>query len=129
MDTNRKKDIVLVQQILKYTFGIVPMVAGLDKFSNLLVDWVMYLNPLVIRILPITAEGFMHIVGIIEIIAGIIVFAKTKIGSAIVSIWLVLIALNLITQGTFFDIAVRDLVMAISAFGLMRLTLAVEENR
>jgi uncharacterized membrane protein HdeD (DUF308 family) len=89
----------------------------------------MYLNPLVVRILPITAEGFMHIVGIIEIIAGIIVFAKTKIGSAIVSIWLVLIALNLIMQGTFFDIAVRDLVMAISAFGLMRLTLAVEENR
>jgi uncharacterized membrane protein HdeD (DUF308 family) len=129
MDTNRKKDIVLVQQILRYTFGIVPIVAGLDKFSNLLVDWVMYLNPLVVRILPITAEGFMHIVGIIEIIAGIIVFAKTKIGSAIVSIWLVLIALNLIMQGTFFDIAVRDLVMAISAFGLMRLTLAVEENR
>ncbi len=110
-----------IWNILRITFGIVPIVAGLDKFTNLLVQWDKYLNPQVQSMLPISAHVFMSIVGAIEIMAGIILLKYTKLGSYIVSAWLVLIALVLITGGMF-DVAVRDIVMAITAFVLAKLT-------
>ena len=115
-----------VQQVLKYTFGLVPIAAGADKFLYLLAEWDTYLHPALANILPFSATAFMMIVGVIEIIAGIIVFRKTEIGAYIVSAWLVLISLSLLFSGQHIDVAVRDLVMAISAFLLAKLTVMVE---
>ena len=107
--------------LLKYTFGIVPIVAGLDKFTNILTDWSQYLGSGFLELLPFEASIFMVVIGIIEIVAGIFVFAKTKIGAYVVAAWLVLIALTLILNGSYLDVAVRDLVMAIAAYTLAKL--------
>jgi uncharacterized membrane protein YphA (DoxX/SURF4 family) len=108
---------------LRLAFGLVPIVAGLDKFTNLLTNWEQYLSPIALRIFPVSASTFMHVVGVIEIVAGILVLTKlTRIGAYIVCAWLVGIALNILTLGKFFDIAVRDFVMAIGAFSLAKLT-------
>jgi len=114
-----------VQTLLKFTYGLVPIVAGADKFTNLLTDWAHYLNPTVAGMLPVTPHVFMMIVGVIEIIAGVLVFLNTQKGAYLVSIWLVLIALDLISSGQYLDIAVRDLVMAIGAFSLAKLSTPV----
>lgn len=114
-----------VQGILKYTYGIVPIVAGLDKFTNLLSRWEDYLSPSIAKMLPFSPGAFMHIVGIIEIIAGILVLARPHIGGYVVMAWLILIALTLISGGHYFDVAVRDLVMAIGAYCLAKLSTRV----
>ncbi|HYJ64700.1 MAG TPA: hypothetical protein VEV62_13210 [Parafilimonas sp.] len=111
--------------LLRITFGIVPIVAGLDKFTDILTHWENYLNPAIAHMLPFSAHTFMMIVGVIEIIAGIIVFIKPAIGGFIVAAWLTLIALTLLASGNYLDVAVRDLVMAISAFSLARIARAV----
>jgi len=107
----------LVKTILTYTFGLVPIVAGLDKFTNVLTDWSQYLPASFAELIPFETSIFMMIVGVIEIVAGILVLVKTNIGSLVVSLWLVSIAILLIINGQF-DIAVRDIVMAISAYSL-----------
>jgi len=107
--------------LLKLTYGIVPIVAGADKFTNILVDWDQYLHPAIADMLPFSPHAFMMIVGVIEIVAGIIVLARPAVGGLIVSAWLVLIALQLLAGGTYLDVAVRDLVMAIGAFSMARL--------
>ena len=112
-----------VRKLLQYTFGLVPIVAGLDKFTNLLTDWAGYLSPGIADMLPFSAGTFMSIVGVIEIAAGILVLLKPRIGSLVVMLWLILIAVNLIIGGHY-DIAVRDLVMAVSAFCLYKLSSA-----
>ena len=104
-------------------YGLVPIVAGFDKFSNLIVDWKQYLSPLAIRLLPITPTSFMQVVGVIEIAAGIIVLSRlTRLGAYLVSAWLFAIALNLLTTGHYFDIAVRDFVLSIGAYTLAKMT-------
>jgi len=115
-------ELTKIQTILKLTFGLVPIVAGADKFTNLLTDWPQYLNPSLASILPFSPHVFMMIVGVIEICAGIIVLVKTNIGAYIVSAWLFLIALSLLAGGKFLDVAVRDLVMAIGAYSLAKIT-------
>jgi uncharacterized membrane protein YphA (DoxX/SURF4 family) len=107
--------------LLRLTFGIVPIVAGLDKFTNFLTDWEKYLHPGIAGILPFSPHTFMMIVGVVEMIAGIIVLARPAIGGKIVAAWLTLIALTLIASGHYLDVAVRDLVMAIGAFSLARI--------
>ena len=111
-----------VQKILKYTYGVVPVVAGLDKFSNLLTRWEDYLSPSIIKMLPFNAGTFMHIVGVIEIVAGLLVLRRPRAGGYVVMAWLTLIALTLISGGHYFDVAVRDLVMAIGAYCLAKLS-------
>ena len=118
MNANAK----FVSTLLKYTFGLVPIVAGLDKFTNILVDWTTYSSPGLMDLLPITTAVFMGIVGVIEIGAGILVLVKPSIGALVVSAWLVLIALTLIISGQYLDVAVRDIVMAIGAFSLAKLS-------
>lgn len=115
-----------VQLTLKLTFGILPIVAGLDKFTNLLTHWVDYLNPGIKAMLPFDPMVFMEIVGIIEIIAGIIVLIRPVVGGYIVAIWLLCIVLQLIAGGLYLDVAARDLVMAISAYMLVKLTKIVD---
>lgn len=107
--------------LLKFTFGIVPIVAGLDKFTNLLANWEQYINPTLGGILPFSSHTFMMIVGVIEIIAGIIVLIRPAIGGLIVSAWLTLIALTLLASGHYLDVAIRDLVIAIGAFSLTKI--------
>jgi uncharacterized membrane protein YphA (DoxX/SURF4 family) len=107
-----------VKTLLKYTYGLVPIVAGLDKFTHLLTDWSKYLAPVVADIIPFQADTFMLIIGVIEIAAGILVLFKPKIGSLVVSLWLIGIVINLLLTGQYYDVAVRDAVMAIGSFSL-----------
>ncbi|WP_347158166.1 hypothetical protein [Pontibacter chitinilyticus] len=109
-----------IRTTLKLTYGIVPIVAGLDKFINLLTDWEKYLSPAVASMLPFTPHTFMLLVGVIEIIAGVLVFVRPRLGAYVVMAWLIGIALNLIMSGQYFDIAVRDLTMAVGAFTLAK---------
>ncbi len=103
---------------LRLAFGLVPIVAGLDKFFNLLTDWQKYLAPPVAKLLPVSPATFMMAAGVIEIVAGLVVLTVlTRLGAYIVMIWLILIAGNLILAG-YYDVAVRDLVMALSAYTL-----------
>ena len=117
-----------VWMVLRITFGIVPIVAGIDKFTDLLVNWDMYLHPGIASMLPFSPHVFMQIVGVIEIVAGLIVLAKPSVGGWIVMAWLICIALTLIASGKFLDVAVRDIVMSIGAMSLARLSRVVRLN-
>lgn len=110
-----------IRRALYFTYGIVPIAAGLDKFTNILTNWEQYLSPLALSAIPFEPHTFMVIVGIVEIIAGIIVFARPAIGGYIVMAWLIAIALNLLLAG-YLDIAVRDLAMSVGAFSLAKLS-------
>jgi uncharacterized membrane protein YphA (DoxX/SURF4 family) len=115
---------------LRILFGVVPVVAGADKFFNLLTNWTQYLNPTLEGLLPISATTFMHVVGIIEIAAGLLVLSRfTTIGAYVVSAWLALIGISLIVSGKFLDVAVRDLVMSASAYSLACLSQVHQEQR
>lgn len=116
-----ENNIKTVTKVLTYTYGIVPIVAGMDKFIHLLTDWTQYLGSGMQSMLPFSPDVFMMIVGVIEIAAGIIVLVKPKIGAYVVMAWLVSIALTLLLSGQYLDVAVRDLVMAAGAFSLAKL--------
>jgi uncharacterized membrane protein YphA (DoxX/SURF4 family) len=108
--------------ILRWTYGLVPIAAGVDKFFHFLTDWTQYLAPVVINVIPVSPNTFMNIVGAIEIFAGILVLVRPRLGSFIVGCWLLGIAANLVMTGQYYDIAVRDIVMAIGAFCLFILS-------
>jgi len=111
------------QRLLRITFGLVPVAAGLDKFFNLLTVWAQYLDPRFAELLPFSPQTFMHIVGVVEIVAGLIVLSRfTAVGAYIVSAWLALIAVTLIVSGKYLDVAVRDVVMSVGAYTLVSLT-------
>src|SRR5687767_14285401 len=120
--TTGKSAVEHVITLLRITYGVVPIVAGADKFTNILVNWDQYLAPKIANTLPFAAHTFMLIVGVIEIVAGLLVLAKPRLGSMIVCLWLLCIAINLLIGGEYYDIAVRDIVMAIGAFSLFTLT-------
>ncbi len=108
---------------LRIAIGATAFLAGLDKFFNLLVHWETYVSPVLTKIVPISATSLMHIAGIIEMIAGLAVLSGvTRFAGYVVAAWLTLIALSLLTTGQFFDVAVRDLVMATGAYALARLS-------
>jgi uncharacterized membrane protein YphA (DoxX/SURF4 family) len=123
--------------VLRITFVIVPILSGLDKFFNLLVDWPKYLAPWVNDLLPGTAQEFMYVVGAIEIMAGIVVLISPKWGSLLVAAWLAGIIVNLLTLDPprYYDIAARDFALMLAAIALNRLATAfgatkvVEETR
>ena len=123
--TNSNETVRSVWAVLRFTFGIVPIVAGLDKFTDLLTNWDMYLHPGLASMLPFSVHVFMQIAGVIEIIAGLLVLAKPSVGAWIVMAWLICIALQLIASGKYLDVAVRDLVMSIGASSLARLSKVV----
>jgi uncharacterized membrane protein YphA (DoxX/SURF4 family) len=114
---------------LRIGLGLGPILAGIDKYFNILADWSMYLSPLATKVIPVSASTFMHVVGVVEVIAGVIVLSRwTKIGSYIVMAWLIAIAINLLTTGMFRDLAVRDVEIAIGAFALAQLTAVREQS-
>ncbi|HSX11646.1 MAG TPA: hypothetical protein VLF94_08030 [Chlamydiales bacterium] len=103
--------------LLRVVFVVAPILAGLDKFFDVLVDWDKYLVPWFGGFGP----PLMLIAGVVEVIAGLGVFFKPKIFANIVGLWLVFIILNLIALGDYYDIALRDLGLCLSAFALGRL--------
>jgi len=108
-------------QILHWGFVVAPVIAGLDKFFNKLVDWTVYLwAPL--GKLANGADNFMRIVGVIEIVAGCLVAFKPKLGAPIVAAWLLGIIINLLLVGRYFDVALRDLGLCLAALALFRLS-------
>ena len=108
---------------LRIGLGVGPFLAGLDKYFNLLANWPVYMSPLALKILPFSAQTFMHIVGVIEMIVGLAILTKwTRLGSYVASVWLLAIAFNLVSTGMFLDVAVRDVEIALAAFVLARLT-------
>src|SRR5215472_16534338 len=113
---------------LRIALGLGPILAGIDKYFNKLADWSMYLSPVATKVVPVSAVTFMHVVGVVEIIAGILVLSEwTRIGSYIVMAWLIAIAFNLVTTKMFYDLAVRDLEIAVGAFVLSELSILREQ--
>ena len=120
---NFDKRLELPWWALRIGLGLGPIITGVDKFFNKLTDWTMYLSPLATKTVPVTPATFMHVVGVIEIIAGIVVLSRfTKLGAYVVTAWLIGIAVNLLTTGMFYDLAMRDVEIAIAAFTLSQLT-------
>jgi hypothetical protein len=113
---------------LRIGLGVGPIITGIDKYFNKLADWGMYLSPVVTKVVPVSATTFMHVIGVVEVVAGLIVLSSwTKLGSYVVMLWLLGIAVNLLTTGMFYDLAMRDVEIAIAAFALSQLS-AVREQ-
>lgn len=108
---------------LRTGLGLMALLAGIDKFFNLLTSWTMYVSPLVERVLPVPPEVLMRVIGLVEIGVGLAILTSwTRAGAYIAAVWLVAIALNLASTGMFLDLAVRDVVLALAAYTLARLT-------
>src|SRR5256714_2167089 len=109
-------------QILHWGFVAAPVIAGADKFLDLLANWDRYLAPAIARMLPMGTHAFMQLVGIIEIVAGLIVAVKPRIGAYVVAAWLAGIIINLLLAGGYYDIALRDFGLFLGALALARLS-------
>jgi hypothetical protein len=109
-------------RLLHTAFIVAPILAGLDKFFHLLTNWEMYLAPAIAAMSPIGAHNLMLLIGVVEIIAGLVVALKPGIGGYIVAAWLWLIIINLLMMGSFFDIALRDFGLSLAALALARLS-------
>jgi uncharacterized membrane protein YphA (DoxX/SURF4 family) len=109
-------------RILQLAFVVAPIIAGLDKFFYLLTNWSQYIAPFVLRSVNYHDRGFMTCVGVVEIVAGILVWVKPKIFSYVVALWLLLIIINLLSTGKYLDIALRDAGLFLGALALGRLS-------
>ncbi len=113
----------LAWRLLRLGLGAGLLVAGADKFADRLATWSMYLSPLAERLLPVPAETFLRAVGVLEMALGLAILLRwTRPAAYLASAWLVAIAANLAAAGTFWDLVLRDLELAIAAFALGRLT-------
>jgi hypothetical protein len=106
---------------LRVGFVAAPILFGLDKFTNLLADWTSYLAPAVDRLVPGSASAAMLAVGVIEIVAGLVVAVRPKVGGYLVAAWLAGIITNLLLLGDHYDVALRDLGLLLAALALARL--------
>ena len=109
-------------RILQVAFVLAPIIAGVDKFFGLLVNWDQYLAPAVTSMLPISAHAFMMLVGAIEIVAGLVVAVKPYFGGYLVTLWLWGIIANLLLGRGYYDIALRDFGLSLGATALARLS-------
>jgi len=108
--------------LLRTVFTVAPILFGLDKFTNILTHWTMYLAPQATAIVPLQPQTFMYIVGVVEVIAGVAVAVRPKYGSVIVAAWLAGIIVNLLLLGSFYDVALRDFGLLVGALALNRLS-------
>jgi uncharacterized membrane protein len=108
--------------LLRTLYVVAPIIFGLDKFTNLLTDWTMYLAPVATSVVPLSAQSIMYIVGAVEILAGVAVAVRPRFGSALVAAWLLGIIINLIVLGNFYDVALRDFGLLVGALALNRLS-------
>lgn len=117
------KDLSSAWWALRIGLGLGPLLSGLDKFFNVLTDWGMYLSPFVARLLPVSATFLMRTVGVVEMAVGLLILGGlTRLGGYLAMAWLLGIAANLLTTGMFYDLAVRDVEIAIAAYTLARLS-------
>jgi uncharacterized membrane protein YphA (DoxX/SURF4 family) len=107
--------------IMRIAFTVAPILFGLDKFFNVMVDWEQYLAPWINDIIPGSASTAMHLVGVVEIVAGIFVFVKPRYGAYVVAAWLGGIIVDLLTYSGYYDIALRDFGLLLGALTLARL--------
>lgn len=112
--------------MLRLVFTVAPIVFGIDKFFNVMVDWPIYLAPWIDDIAPGSAQEFMYFVGVTEIVAGLAVALKPRYGAYIVAAWLAGIIINLLTYSGYYDIALRDFGLMLSALALARLATAYD---
>jgi hypothetical protein len=113
-------------QILHVAFVAAPLIAGVDKFAHVLVNWDQYLAPWIANLSPVSAHTLMQIAGIVEIIAALIVAFRPRIGAWIVFAWLWAIIVNLVSHPGYYDIALRDFGLSLGALALARLSLDFE---
>jgi hypothetical protein len=114
--------------ILRVGFTVAPILFGLDKFLNWLVDWPIYLAPRIDDIIPGNAHQAMLAVGVVEIVAGLLVFVQPKIGGYVVAAWLAGIIVNLLILADHYDVALRDFGLLLGALALARLATAFEHG-
>jgi hypothetical protein len=107
--------------LLRTVFTVAPIVFGLDKFTNYLVDWEGYLAPWINDIVPGTATQAMYAVGVVEIVAGLVVAFMPRFGAWLVAAWLGGIIVNLLTLSGYYDVALRDFGLLVAAVALARL--------
>ncbi|MGH3342814.1 MAG: hypothetical protein ACRDPK_08015 [Carbonactinosporaceae bacterium] len=107
--------------LLRTTFTVAPILFGLDKFTNLLIDWPTYLAPWIDGVVPGTAQQAMYAVGVVEIVAGVVVALLPRFGGWLVAAWLAGIIVNLLTIPDFYDVALRDFGLLVAAVALARL--------
>jgi uncharacterized membrane protein YphA (DoxX/SURF4 family) len=112
--------------LLRVAFTVAPIAFGLDKFFNVMVDWPQYLAPWIDDILPGNGQDAMHLVGVIEIAAGLLVAVKPRYGAPLVAAWLAGIIFNLLTLSGYYDVALRDFGLMLGALTLARLTFAYD---
>ena len=115
-DTHRGAHIAF--RLLYTVFTVAPIVFGFDKFANLLTDWEQYLAPWIGDLLPGSATQAMRVVGVIEVVAGLVVAAAPRFGGLLVATWLAGIIVNLVTLSGFYDIALRDFGLFVAALAL-----------
>ena len=108
-------------RILQVGFIVAPILFGLDKFFEVLVDWDRYLAPAVTDALPVSGHTVMLAVGVVEIAAGVLVALRPRIGGYVVAVWLWAIIVNLLVAGDYYDIALRDFGLSLSALALAKL--------
>jgi len=114
--------------LLRTVFTIAPIVFGLDKFIGLLTDWEAYLAPWINDLVPGTAHQAMLVVGVVEIVAGVLVAVRPAIGGYVVAAWLLGIIINLVTMGEYYDVALRDFGLLVAALALARLATAASHR-
>jgi uncharacterized membrane protein YphA (DoxX/SURF4 family) len=107
--------------MLRVAFSVAPILFGLDKFFNVLTDWPRYLAGWVDDLMPGSAQDFMYAVGAIEIVAGILVAVRPRLGAPVVVLWLAGIIFTLLTGPGYYDIALRDFGLLLGAATLTRL--------
>ena len=112
--------------VLRTGFVVAPILFGLDKFTNLLTDWTTYLAPAIDRLVPGSASGAMLAVGVVEIIAGLVVAVRPKVGGYLVAAWLAGIITNLLLPGDHYDVALRDFGLLLASLALARLATAFQ---
>jgi hypothetical protein len=110
--------------ILRSGFTVAPILFGLDKFTNLLADWTAYLAPAIDRLVPGSASSAMLAVGVVEIVAGLVVALRPRVGGYLVAAWLAGIIANLLLGGDHYDVALRDFGLLLAALALARLATA-----
>lgn len=115
-------------QLLHVAFIVAPIVAGIDKFFHVLTNWDAYLSPAYASLSPLSPHGTMLAVGLVEIVAGLVVALKPRIGGYVVAVWMGLIVLNLLLLGRAYDVALRDIGLCLSAIALGRLSTAYDRQ-
>lgn len=115
--------------ILRIGFVVLPLLMGVDKFTNVMTDWPGYLAPWLVDLAPFSAATAMYVVGVVEIIAAVAVAAKPRYAAYVVALWLAGIVINLLTYSGFYDVALRDVGLLLAALALARLAAQYDRPR